>query len=60
MRYPVIKFQAGTGGTPFDNVNFARQQAESMAQATGAAVVLYRMVDGEYHELTVIKPKFVA
>jgi hypothetical protein len=40
----------------YDNVNFARSEAEGMANGLMQDVVLYQMVDGRARELHVIRP----
>jgi hypothetical protein len=56
LRPPVVKFRAGLHGKVYDNVNFARSEAEGMANGLMQDVVLYQMVDGRARELHVIRP----
>jgi hypothetical protein len=60
MSYPIVEYRAGDRGTKYNNVNFARQQAESIANDSGQAVPVYCIADGNKHVITEIKPKVFA
>lgn len=60
MSYPVVEYKAGLKGTPYNNVNFARQAAEHEVQLTQKPVVVYLVTNGNHMELSTIEPKVPA
>ena len=55
-RPPKVQFRAGLHGKVYDNVNFARSEAEGMANGLMADVELYQVVDGRARVLATVRP----
>ena len=55
-RPPKVQFRAGLHGKVYDNVNFARSEAEGMANGLMSDVTLYTLVDRRAHVLTTVRP----
>jgi len=55
-RPPKVQFRAGLHGKVYDNVNFARSEAEGMANGLASEVTLFQLVDGRARVLTTVHP----
>jgi hypothetical protein len=55
-RVPSVMFRAGIHGRLYNNVNFARSEAEGMANGLGSGVTLYQVVNGRAFMLSIILP----